>query len=73
MADIPAWAEALLSTALRMHGNDPRKVRRAMAGIEGMRSMYDSAERAAAYQHILDGLQKQLDSLEAPAERERGS
>jgi hypothetical protein len=71
VADAPTWAETLLSTAIRIHGRDPRKVRRAIAGFEEQGSMYDPPEKTAAFAFVLEGLKKHLAAIEEP-ERERG-
>lgn len=71
MADVPPWAEALLSSCLRAHGQSARALRRAIAAFGKATTLYDPPETRAAYQHVIDGLQKHLATLPA-SEAERG-
>jgi hypothetical protein len=68
---IPAWAESLLSSALRRHGKDRRALVKAIAAFQKLSSLYDPPEQQAAYKHVVDGLKKRLDELPAPYEPER--
>lgn len=71
MSDLGIY-EALASAALRACGNDPRKLRRAIAEQEKARELFQSEESRAGVNLVISKMKERLAGLDAPVEAERG-
>jgi hypothetical protein len=67
-----AMYEALASTALRIHGRDSRRLRKAIAAFELERGHAKSDECRAGFDLVLRKLRERLGQFELPLDRERG-